>query len=186
MEKFEIGNLYTINGESMKCVPAKEHGGCDGCSLFDDKTLNRSCVDDVQEQCIRNHNMMFKTEPKIPKIIKIDSGTFQEVFDDVSCAFCACNWNATGTCDEINRVHDCEENNCMFKKIEEEETLMIPKTEELKYTVREVLTAFDEGMFWDNDDFDILIEKVSKKLKLESDPDYIEYLRLKEKFESTK
>ena len=59
---------------------------------------------------------------------------------------------------------------------------MVTETKEPKYTVREVIDAYNTALITSTD-FDHIISKISDKLKQNSDPEYLTYLRLKEKFQ---
>lgn len=91
-----------------------------------------------------------------------------------SCAGCVV-WD-TGYCDQTSQDIDCH-SGVIAVPYEEE-----PKSDEQKYTVKEVLTAYSEfsGVYIDPID----IETVQGILKHKMDPEYQEYLRLKEKFEN--
>jgi hypothetical protein len=76
----------------------------------------------------------------------------------------------------VNRV-DCNTGVIAVPYVEE-----AAKSDEQKYTVKEVLTAYAEFSGVHIDSVDIV--SVQDELKYKMDPEYQEYLRLKEKFEN--
>lgn len=92
-----------------------------------------------------------------------------------SCIGCIANFKEV--CGEIIDLVDCKRG-----VIAVPYEVEAPKSDEPKYTVKEVLTAYSEfsGVHIDSVD----IETVQDILKHKMDPEYQEYLRLKEKFEN--
>jgi len=99
------------------------------------------------------------------------------------CTSCAFYINQTRTCD-TSTWHSCtaqsDNNDIIFEKYEH----MVTETDEPKYTVREVLAAFGVQEGVGSTMFVQLVDEVSEELKRTSDPEYLTYLRLKEKFEN--
>lgn len=107
---------------------------------------------------------------KVIKIVpEVDPGT---------CAGCVGkDGGLDNDCDEISKRFNCRAG--VIAAFPNDE---LPKSGEQKYTVKEVLTAYSEFSGVHISPIDI--ESVQDELKYKMDPEYQEYLRLKEKFEN--
>ena len=110
----------------------------------------------------------------------LESGQVIQIIPDIeedSCNGCIGGYNAS-VCNEIlNNIGSCSMSNVIAIPFVEESTEDV----EPKYTVEEVLTAY--SMYSSENVWSFTIEKIKADLKFKNDPDYKDYLRLKEKFE---
>lgn len=94
-----------------------------------------------------------------------------------SCSGCIGN-GIESVCNEIlNNIGACSVSNVIAIPFIEESTT----EDEPKYTVEEVLNAY--SLYSSENVWLSTIEKIKADLKFKNDPDYKDYLRLKEKFE---
>jgi hypothetical protein len=116
------------------------------------------------------------------EIYTLESGQVIQIVPEVeenSCSGCigGCGYDSL-ICDEIlDKINSCGHRNVIAIPFVEEST----KSSEPKYTVEEVLTAY--SLYSCETVWSATIEKIKSELKLKNDPDYKDYLRLKEKFE---